>query len=184
MWLALLSVIVAGMFGFAYANAEFFTLICQKIGLYGATANQLKTDPAPDGRVEGHPVDVYFTATVADGLPLAFSVKERFQKTRLNARTLNEYRFTNLADRTIYFRPVHDVQPTRANNVDTLELTKCFCFDLQKIDAGQSYMLPVEYTFTDVLDGTRVLTMNYTLFPSTKADYEKSLADAEQGAAK
>lgn len=179
-FLAVLLVLVIVMFGFAYANAEFFVMICQKAGILSAPPEQ--ADAALAGQKAGRPLEVYFSANVNDGLPIAFTVDQRYQKTNLGVTTTNDYRFTNLSDRTIYFRPIHDVNPTQAGKPDVMLLTKCFCFDMQKIEPQQTYTLPVEYTYTDKLnEKTRVIRMNYSLFPSTKEAYEEWQAQAEQG---
>lgn len=176
--LAGLLLFVCGMFGFAYANAEFFVMICQRVGLIAPDAASLQTAAVTD-RPAGRPLEVYFSANVANGLPIAFTVDKRFQKTNVNAPQINDYRFTNLSRETIYFRPVHDVYPTKAGLTGTLELLKCFCFDEQMIEPGQSYTLPVEYIFNETLpDNVHVIRMNYTLFPSTRQAYEASLAAA------
>jgi cytochrome c oxidase assembly protein subunit 11 len=173
--LAVLVVLVVGMFAFAYANAEFFVMVCQKIGILQPDAQNLRGEiTETEG---GRPIDVYFSGNVSDNLPIAFSVRESFQRTRVGARTINDYTFVNLSNRTIYFRPVHSVSPHKAGLDDTLILEKCFCFDEQKIEPGERYTLPVVYSFSNKLANTTfVIKMNYTLFPSTKEAYERSLA--------
>lgn len=175
----ILSAVVAGMFLFAYANAEFFVMLCERAGILTARQTQV-SDSGIDGTL-GRDLDVHFTAMVNDGLPLSFSMVHRTQKTRVNGWQINDYRFTNLSNQTIYFKPVHDVFPTKAGLAQTLELRKCFCFDLQKIGPGESYTLPIEYRFNDSLpNGVSVIKMSYTLFPSTQKDYEAAQAAAEK----
>ena len=179
--LAILSAVVLGMFGFAYANAEFFVMICQKAGLIAEDPTSLRRTIVED-EVPGRPLEVYFSANVGDNLPIAFSVDNSFQRTNQGKRAINDYRFTNLSDRTIYFRPVHDVAPMQAGRDNVLELEKCFCFELQKIEPRESYSLPVVYRFSDKLEErTRVIRMNYTLFESTKEAYDAAQAAIEAG---
>lgn len=178
-WASALLVFVIGMVAFAYANAELFAALCQRVGILPADVEMAEgVTPMEKGR----PLDVYFSANVNDGLPITLSVVNRFQKTNVGVAKLNDYRFTNLSDRTIYFRPVHDIFPIEAGTSDILLLTKCFCFDLQKIEPHQTYTLPVEYTFTDKLDEkVRTIRMDYTLFPSSKEAYEEFQKAAEAG---
>lgn len=179
--LAILSALVIGMFGFAYANAEFFVMICQKAGLIPEDPTSLRRTIVEDEE-PGRPLEVYFSANVADDLPIAFSVDNSFQRTQQGKRAINDYRFTNLSDRTIYFRPVHDVSPMQAGRDSVLELEKCFCFELQKIGPRETYSLPVVYRFSDQLEErTRVIRMNYTLFQSTAEAYEAAQAAIEAG---
>ena len=178
--LAVLAGVVIGMFGFAYANAEFFIMVCQRAGLLSEDPSRLRTEIV-EGE-PGRPLEVYFSANVADRLPIAFSVDNSYQRTRINQRAINDYRFVNLSDRTIYFRPVHDVSPVQAGRDRVMELEKCFCFELQKIGPGESYSLPVVYRFTDELDErTRTIRMSYTLFESDKASYDAAQRAIEAG---
>ena len=175
----ILAFLVVGMFVVAYANAEFFVMICQRVGLLSADPQDLRGEVVGEGE-PGRKLEVYFTAQVNDNLPIVMSVDNKYQKTNVNVRTINDYRFTNLSDRTIYFKPVHDVYPNRAGAPEVMLLTKCFCFDLQKIEPNQKYSLPVEYTFTDDLDPkVSTIRMSYTGFPSSKEAYDAFIAAEE-----
>jgi cytochrome c oxidase assembly protein subunit 11 len=179
MWLTALALLVGGMFAFAYLNAEFFIMLCQKVGILEPNPSSLRgtiADATP-----GRPIDVYFSANVGDGLPIAFTATRSFQKTRLNERTMNDYKFVNLSNQEIYFRPVHSVSPFRAGREEVLILEKCFCFDEQKIGPGETYILPIVYSFSDKLeDNVHVIQMNYTLFQSTREAYDAFYSRADQ----
>jgi cytochrome c oxidase assembly protein subunit 11 len=179
-YLLTLVLLVGGMFGFAYANAEFFVLICQKVGLLAPNARELKgvAAEAPLGRE----IDVYFSATTADNLPIVFTVKSRVQKGRIGERLINDYKFVNTSKETIYFKPVHDVFPMKAGTNEALVLEACFCFTQQKIGPFESYSMPVIYTFTDkVPEDAQILKMSYTLHRSDVASFEASRAAYEAG---
>jgi cytochrome c oxidase assembly protein Cox11 len=175
-----LALVVVGMFVFAYANAEFFVMICQRAGLLSTDPQDLRGVVVGEGE-PGRKLEVYFTAQVNDNLPMVMSVDNKYQKTNVNVSTINDYRFTNLSDKVIYFKPVHDVYPNRAGAPEVMLLTKCFCFDLQKIDPNQKYSLPVEYTFTEDLDPkVGIIRMSYTVFPSSKEAYDAFMAAEEE----
>ncbi len=181
--LLILSAVAIGMFIFAYVNAEFFVMLCQKAGLLATPPSDVRVE-AVDGRQPGRDLQVFFTAKVNDDLPIAFSVENSFQKSQVNVANENWYRFSNLSNDTLYIRPIHDVYPTKAGLEGTMELLKCFCFDEQKLEPGQSYKMPVQYVFNDNLEekvGT--ITMSYTITPSTKEQYEASLIAAENAEA-
>lgn len=177
--LLVLSLIVAGMFGFAYANAPFFALLCRKIGILPEELKQTEAlVDAPDGK---RPLRLLWMAN-AGSLPIAFTVKESYQEGFVGQRGINEYRFVNLSDRTIYFRPVHSILPISAGNADVMQLEKCFCFDEQKILPRQEYTLPVVFRFDPKLDAAvDQITMSYQLFESSEERYLESL---KQGSAK
>lgn len=177
-WLGALIFIVSGMFVFAYANAEFFVLLCQKVGILEPDSRALRG--AIGEREPGRGLDVYFSANVEDGLPMTFQARRSFQRTRVNERTINDYNFVNLSNEEIYFRPVHSLSPFRAGREEVLLLEKCFCFDEQVIGPGESYTLPIVYAFTDELDdNTHSIQMNYTLFRSSKEAYDAFHAGEE-----
>ena len=116
---------------------------------------------------------------------MAFSVKQRVQDIHVGERAMNEYTFTNLSKDTLYFRPVHDLEPREAGFEDTMTLEKCFCFEEQKIEPRQTYVLPVIYRFGPKLDpATDTVTMSYTLFPSTKERYDLARKESKEAAAK
>jgi cytochrome c oxidase assembly protein subunit 11 len=162
-----------GMFGFAFANSRFFYRLCEAIGVVAARPEDVRGTISETA--DGRPLDVYFDAAVNDNLPLSFRAKESYQRIKQGGRAMNEYTFVNLSQKTIYFRPVHDIAPTEAGAKDILVLEKCFCFDEQKIEPGQQYTLPVVYSFGEKLSAdVRVINMRYSLFWSTKERYEES----------
>ena len=173
--------VAAGMFVFAYANSEFFVMLCQSAGLLATDPNATRAAIVEDGEA-GREMDVYFSAHVADNLPIAFSVDNKYQKINLGRAKINDYYFRNLSNETIYFRPVHDINPLEAGKEEILILEKCFCFSEQKLEPGQRYTLPVKYTFTKELpDNIYNIKMSYTLFPSTEEQYEASQEAYESG---
>ncbi len=176
-YMFILVFVMIGMFGFAYANAKWFVIFCERIGVLSTSPTAVAVDGPGGERAPGHELKVYFSAYVNDDLPISFSVKNRTQKSNVNKWQTNDYRFTNLSNDTIYFKPVHDIFPTKAGIAETLELSRCFCFDLQKLEPRQSYSLPVTYLFNDTLgDDVKIIKMSYSLHPSTKEEYEASLA--------
>ncbi len=180
--LAVLSAIGLLMFGFAYANAPLFFMLCKRLGVLPAdvSAGTIAAD-TPDAR---RPLTVYFLANPGD-VPIAFSVRQRVQDTFVGARAMNEYTFTNLSKETVYFRPVHDIEPREAGFEGTMTLEKCFCFEEQRIEPRQTYVLPVIYRFGESLDpATDTVTMSYTLFPSTKERYDLARRESRDAAAK
>lgn len=177
--LGILLAIGIGMFGFAFANAEFFVMICQEAGLIAQDPEKIRGEAIE--AEYGRPITVYFSGVTADNLPVDIQVSERMQRTKLNKREVVDYFITNLSDRTIYINPHHDVNPIRVNNEEMMRLEECFCFTYQKLEPGQRRTFPVVYLFTDdVPDNVRNIKMHYTIFETTKERYEESLAKEEQ----
>ncbi|HKZ22289.1 MAG TPA: cytochrome c oxidase assembly protein [candidate division Zixibacteria bacterium] len=151
------------MFVFAFINVPLFRMYCQKVGI----AISPNTKASPESKSNGRKVTVLFTSVVANNAPILFKPKESFQTIPLGETAKNEYRFVNMSNDTIYFRPVHSVLPEDA--ATKLTLSKCFCFDDQVILPHQEYILPVLYSFKSDLDSeVENITMHYTLFPKEK----------------
>lgn len=159
-----------GMFAFAFANAPLFDMLCSAIGIQ---QNPSAETVAVDG--EARPVEVRFMGGVHGNLPISFGPVNRLQRTTLGTQTINDYKFVNLTDRTLYFRPVHSVTPTRRAS-ECFKLFECFCFDDQTIRPNQTLTLPVVYTIgTDLPADIDSVTLNYTLFELTEKDYLESV---------
>ncbi|OGC77205.1 MAG: hypothetical protein A2145_05350 [candidate division Zixibacteria bacterium RBG_16_40_9] len=138
-------------------------MYCQKVGIAIAPNSKASSEYKSNGRQ----VTVLFTSVVAANAPILFKPKESFQTIKVGETAKNEYRFVNLSNDTIYFRPVHSVLPENA--ATKLTLSKCFCFDDQVILPHQEYTLPVLYSFKSDLDPeVENITMHYTLFPKEK----------------
>jgi len=165
-----LGAIGVGMFAFAFANAPLFDMLCRAVGIQ---QNPSAETVAVGG--EARPVEVRFMGGVHGNLPISFGPVHRLQNTRLGEQTINDYKFVNLTDRTLYFRPVHSVTPTRRAS-ECFKLFQCFCFDDQMIRPNQSLTLPVVYTIgTDLPADIDAVTLNYTLFELTEKDYLESV---------
>jgi cytochrome c oxidase assembly protein subunit 11 len=152
------------MFVFAFVNIPLFRMYCQKVGIAISPNSKAESGTESDGRE----VTVLFTSVVANNAPILFKPKDSYQNIIVGETAKNEYRFVNLSNDTIYFRPVHSVLPEDA--AKKLTLSKCFCFDDQVILPHQEYILPVLYSFkTDLDSEVENITMHYTLFPKEKA---------------
>jgi len=155
----ILGVVVVGMVAFAYINVPLFRMYCQKVGIAIAPNTEAKANQEPSD----HKVTILFTGVVANDMPIAFKADKAFEEIRLGEESKTSYHFVNLSNDTIYFRPVHSVLPEDA--AAKLTLKKCFCFDDQTILPGQSYTLPVIYSFASNLDPKiQRITFHYTLF--------------------
>lgn len=155
------------MFGFAFANVPLFGMLCSAIGI-----EMNPGEKTVSTEITGRELPVYFMGNVSAGIPITTEPVKRSQNVLLGDATINDYKFRNLSDRTIYFRPVHSIQPSLS--ADYFLLEECFCFDLQKIEPKQKLSLPVVYRIgSDIPDTVHNMTLNYTMFEVTKQEYEK-----------
>src|SRR4030067_1341310 len=151
--------VVVGMLAFAYVNVPLFRMYCQKVGIAISPNREAKANLKPSDRK----VMVLFTGVVAGDMPIAFKADQAFEEIKLGEESKTSYHFVNLSNDTIYFTPVESVLPENA--ATKLSLKKCFCFDDQTILPGQSYHLPVAFSFASDLDPeVERITFHYTLF--------------------
>lgn len=171
----ILACVGLGMLGFAYANAPLFTLICGALGIgYNPNTDTL----AGAGTVSDRQVDVLFMSSVTGTLPIRFQPIEKRVTSTLGELTMNDYRFINTSDRTVYFRAIHHIVPTSAGADDMFQLAQCFCFSAQRLYPDQSVTVPLVFTFSPELpEGVNAVTISYTLMPLTKEAYEAEIKD-------
>lgn len=176
-FLLILTSVGVVMFLFAFANVPLFGMLCSALGI---PLNPMERQPVamnPSDRT----IQMVFLGTTTGQIPLQVSPVNSMQKVKLGEVTTNDYRFVNLSDRWVYFYPVHNLLPEPTVTADLVDLSKCFCFNPQKIAPGARVTLPVVYVVSsDLPKKYTILTMNYSMFELTKENYEEKLRDVEK----
>lgn len=161
----LLSPVAVAMFLFAFLQVPLFQMFCQKIGIAISPLSAV----AEGG--DGREVKVLYTGVAAGKLPVYFKAKHSIQKVKVGERFQNEYRFVNMSDDTIHFRPVHSILPEDAAKKFTM--TKCFCFDDQTMLPREEKVFPVISILSAELDAkVEQVTLHYTLFQKDASEME------------
>ncbi len=163
------------MFLFAFANVPIFNMLCSAVGI--------ELNPMKNQAVSMEPTDrtiqMAFLGSATGDIPLQVSPVKSMQTARLGQVMTNDYRFVNLSDRWLYFFPVHNLVPSATSEL--VDLSKCFCFNPQKIAPGAKVSLPVVYVVSsDLPSKYSNLTMNYSMFELTKEDYERKLLESQK----
>jgi cytochrome c oxidase assembly protein subunit 11 len=159
--------VVLLMFGFTFVQIPLFGKFCQAIGI--------SLSPQSDGKEggTGRMVKVLFTGIAADRLPVVFQPKQALQSVEVGARFSNEYRFVNLSDDSVFFRPVHSILPEAAAKKYTM--MKCFCFNDQALGPHEAKTFPVIALLSSDLDPqVSEVTVNYTLFKKARDELERN----------
>lgn len=158
------------MFGFAFAQVPLFGMACRLIGI---NISPLDTSAKEGGT--GREIKVLFTGVAADKLPVVFKPKQAIVTAEVGTRFDNEYRFVNMSDDSVFFRPVHSVLPEAASKKFTM--MKCFCFNDQALGPHESKTFPVISMFSSDMD-PRIskVTVNYTLFKKNPREMERNRA--------
>ena len=150
------------MFGFAFANVPAFKMFCRKLG-FGLSPNNTTVQVPNRDTSHNRQVEVLFMGVVAGNAPIAFEAVDPTKEVRLGEECRTAYRFVNLSDDTVRFRPVHSILPEAA--ATRFSLKKCFCFDDQTLLPRQEVTMPVIFSIISDMDSSvERVTLNYTLF--------------------
>jgi cytochrome c oxidase assembly protein subunit 11 len=166
--------IVAGMVGLSFASVPLYRLFCQVTG-YGGTTQIAAAAP---GAVTERVIKVRFNADTAPDLPWSFKPVQREIALKVGESGLAYYRARNLAAEAVTGISTFNVTPLKAGRY--FSKVQCFCFDEQRLEAGQELDMAVTF-FVDPeilsdrnLDEVKTITLSYTFF--------RAPGDAETGA--
>ena len=152
------------MLGLAFASVPLYRIFCQVTGFGGTT---MKAEQAP-GAVAGE-IGVRFDANIAPALPWRFEPEQATVRIQPGARTVVNYRATNLTAGTTYGTASFNVSPAQAGQY--FSKIECFCFTEQKLRPGESVRMPVTFFVDPKLrtdPATRdidEITLSYTFYP-------------------
>lgn len=175
--------LVVGMVGLSYAAVPLYDLFCRATG-YGGTPQRAAA--APD-TVSDRIVTVRFDTNTDPALPWSFQPEQRSVQVKVGENRLVFFRAVNNTDRSIVGRATFNVVPERAGRY--FSKVQCFCFNEQRLDAGQSIEMPVSFFVAPEIltdrDGSHIheITLSYTFFPATnqKSVEKTPTADGSAG---
>jgi cytochrome c oxidase assembly protein subunit 11 len=164
------------------ANGGDTKQICQTTGWGGqpVRAHGTSTDPSTDISSRVIPVTtakrikVTFNASISDTLPWKFVPQQREVRVLPGETALAFYKATNLGDRDIIGVATYSVTPAQC--APYFSKIQCFCFEEQRLNAGETVDMPVFfYLDPDLLNdlnmkGIETVTLNYTFFSELSAD--------------
>ena len=158
--------VAAGMVGLAFASAPLYDLFCRVTGFAGTPlrAESLPASVNPSERL----VTVRFNADIAQDMPWRFQPVQREVKVRPGEEMLIFYRASNPTDHAVSGQASFNVTPEKAGQY--FNKIACFCFEEQRLEAGQSVDMPVSF-FVDpeMLKDPKTrevatITLSYTFF--------------------
>jgi cytochrome c oxidase assembly protein subunit 11 len=159
-------VFVVSMVGAAYAAVPLYDLFCRATGFGGTTQ---VADSAPDV-IKERTVRVRFDANVAPGLDWDFRPVQREMVVRVGETNLAFYRAQNRSGKEGWGTATYNVTPDVTGGY--FNKIHCFCFDQQKLAAGEQLDMPVQFfvdpAFADdkEMDKVTTITLSYTFFAS------------------
>ncbi|KAJ6784490.1 hypothetical protein PWT90_03655 [Aphanocladium album] len=118
-------------------------------------------------------IRVTFNASVSDVLPWKFTPQQREVRVLPGETALAFYTATNRGDKDIIGVATYSVTPAQC--APYFSKIQCFCFEEQRLNAGETVDMPVFFyldpdLLTDLnMKGVETVTLNYTFF---KARYD------------
>jgi len=165
--------IVAGMSLFVVALVPLYDIFCDITGINGKTKGKAlyqvqKVDSTREIKVE-------FITNINRGMPWEF--KPMVTSIKVHPGELNEVIFyaKNTSRKDIIGQSVPSISP--GEGALYFNKTECFCFDQQRLAAGEEIKMPMKfYIDADLPEGITNLTLSYQLFNVTEAAQTASVA--------
>jgi cytochrome c oxidase assembly protein subunit 11 len=151
---------IAMMLFFLFGYSLFYGLWCKLTGTQMNPNNPPSAAALASASANGtaaREIEVFFESKAYDNLPVRFYASEPRVMAKIGVDTHVTYRFKNLSEQSVHFRPIHQVSPLIAGQHFSMKM--CFCFTDQTIGPGQSAEFPVIFSFDDQMD-LRVTTVS------------------------
>ncbi|KAI1817142.1 amine oxidase [Poronia punctata] len=175
--------IILGTVAFSYGSVPMYKMICQTTGWGGQPirasghGGSSSDDQDQASRLipvkDARRIRVTFNASVSDVLPWKFVPQQREVRVLPGETALAFYKATNKSDTDIIGVATYSVTPGQV--APYFSKIQCFCFEEQRLNAGETVDMPVFfYLDPDLLHdlnmrGINEVTLNYTFF---KAKYD------------
>ena len=158
------------MLGFGYALVPLYDVLCDLTGLSGAPSN-LSRGAAPaaaPAAASGRVVTVQFDAALNRNLPWEVRPERFAMAVRPGVTYRTVFHARNRSGRAMTGQAVPSVTPIAA----AVHLVKqeCFCFQSQRLEAGERLAMPLVFRVSGRLPAAiDTLTLSYTFFDVTAA---------------
>lgn len=177
--------VILGTVAFSYGSVPMYKMICQTTGWGGQPIRAPDHGGSSDGTfdpasrvipvTDARRIRVTFSASVSDILPWKFVPQQREVRVLPGETALAFYTATNRSDSDIIGVATYSVTPAQV--APYFSKIQCFCFEEQRLNAGETVDMPVFfYLDPDLLNdlnmrGINEVTLSYTFF---KAKYDNN----------
>ncbi|ORX33808.1 cytochrome c oxidase assembly protein CtaG/Cox11-domain-containing protein [Kockovaella imperatae] len=179
------------MGGVTYAAIPLYRAFCSATGFAGTpitdptrfSPDRLYTTPETEGRKR---ITVHFQATSSDVLPWKFEPQQRTVRVLPGETALAFYRAKNTSDKDIIGIATYNMTPDKI--APYFAKVECFCFEEQRIRAGEEVDLPVFFFIDrDIMDDPALenvddIILSYTFFKARRNDMGHAIPDASEEA--
>lgn len=171
--------IIIGTLALAYGSVPMYKMICQQTGWSGqpVKAHDVAEDPASrlQPLTSHRRLRITFNGSVSDVLPWKFVPQQREVRVLPGETALAFYTATNKSDADIIGVATYSVTPAQV--APYFSKIQCFCFEEQRLNAGEQVDMPVfffidpDFVKDPAMKGIDTITLSYTFF---KAKYDKN----------
>ncbi|GIJ98501.1 cytochrome c oxidase assembly protein cox11, mitochondrial [Aspergillus viridinutans] len=170
--------LIVGTLALAYGSVPLYKMICQQTGWNGQPVLTHRTgDGDTSSRVtpvtDARRLRITFNGSVSDVLPWKFTPQQREVRVLPGETALAFYTATNKGPTDIIGVATYSVTPGQV--APYFSKIQCFCFEEQKLNAGESVDMPVfffidpDFVKDPAMKGIDTITLSYTFF---KAKYD------------
>jgi cytochrome c oxidase assembly protein subunit 11 len=165
--LALLTVLVLGMFAFGFALVPIYNSLCKTLGINGKTNPQAIAYDVTKAKIaKDREVLVEFIATNNSGIPWAFYPKVTKVKVHPGEIVKLAFYAENKTAHKMTVQAIPSVTPGIAAKY--LKKTECFCFTQQTLNGHEAMNMPLLFHLdTELPEEVNTVTLAYTLFDVT-----------------
>ncbi|CAI2165316.1 1250_t:CDS:2 [Funneliformis geosporum] len=171
-----IAVLVFGV-GFTYASVPLYRMFCQTTGFSG-TPNTDSSKFSPERLIpakESRRIRIHFNADTSLALDWSFVPQQREVYVLPGETALAFYTAKNKSNQDIIGLATYNVTPLNAGQY--FNKIQCFCFEEQKLQAGEAVDMPVfffidpEFSDDPLMKDVDTITLSYTFF---KAKYDNN----------
>ncbi|OQD75435.1 hypothetical protein PENDEC_c007G01853 [Penicillium decumbens] len=169
--------LILGTVALAYGSVPLYKMICQQTGWGGQPVTHRTGDGDAAARVtpvtDSRRLRITFNGSVSDVLPWKFTPQQREVRVLPGETALAFYTATNRSSADIIGVATYSVTPGQV--APYFSKIQCFCFEEQKLNAGESVDMPVfffidpDFASDPTMQGIDTITLSYTFF---KAKYD------------
>ncbi len=162
-----LTIVVMGMFGFAFALVPIYNTLCNTLGINGKTTRDIS--PIPDKKTTSathREILVEFVATNNAGIPWLFYPKTKRIKMQVGEISRLSFYAENQTNHRMTVQAIPSVTPGIAAKY--IKKTECFCFERQTLNGHEAMNMPLLFHVdSDLPAHIKTITLAYTLFDVT-----------------
>jgi cytochrome c oxidase assembly protein Cox11 len=162
--------VLAVMIGITSYSVTLYRLFCQVTGSGGTTQRVAEGSTHATAAM----VTVYFDTSVAPGLPWKFTPMQRSVRLHLGEDAMAFFEAQNVSDHDIVGHAAFNVTPDKIGIY--FKKIQCFCFNEEKLKAGERVQMPVTFFVDPRLaedpstNDVHEITLSYTFFQSKRPD--------------